>query len=108
MGSGEHRSGFLTQVRKACRIGNALRDLKIRPYGIIRIDSASSAAEWAKDPEANTKRIADTFRQACDIAEAHGERLAAEGEICWGAMHSWRQNVQLLELVNRPRTLGFQ
>ncbi len=37
-----------------------------------------------------------------------GERLAAEGEICWGAMHSWRRMVQLLETVNRPGILGFQ
>jgi hypothetical protein len=42
------------------------------------------------------------------VAQDHGERLAAEGEICWGAMHSWRKVVQLLELVDRPQTLGFQ
>ena len=40
---------------------------------------------------ATQKRIAETFREACDIAEDHGERLAAEGEICWGGMHSWRR-----------------
>ena len=59
-------------------------------------------------PEENTRRIAKTFREACTIAEAHGERLAAEGEICWGAMHSWRQMLRLLEAVDRPQTLGFQ
>jgi sugar phosphate isomerase/epimerase len=108
MGSDADRQNFLTQVRKACAIGRTLRDLGIRRYGIVRIDSASSPSEWSKDPEGNTRRIADTFRQACDIAEAHGERLAAEGEICWGGMHSWKRMVQLLELVSRPRTLGFQ
>ena len=25
------------------------------------------------------------------IAEDYGERLAAEGEICWGGMHSWKR-----------------
>jgi hypothetical protein len=75
---------------------------------VVRIDSAASPAEWAKNPEENTKRIAETFRQACDIAEEYGERLAAEGEICWGGMHSWRSMVQLLEMVGRPKTLGFQ
>jgi hypothetical protein len=85
-----------------------LRDFGIRRYGIVRIDSASFATEWANDPETNTKRIADTFREACDIADAYGERLAAEGEICWGGMHSWKRMVQLLELVDRPKTLGFQ
>lgn len=108
MGDQTERAGFLTQVKKACRIGRKLRELKIRPYGIVRIDSAASPGDWAKDPEANTKRIAETFREAAAIAEDHGERLAAEGEICWAGMHSWRRNVQLLELVNRPKTVGFQ
>ena len=47
--------------------------------------------------EANTQRIAETFREACDVAEDYGERLAAEGEICWGGMHSWKAMVRLLE-----------
>ena len=50
----------------------------------------------------------DTFREAANIAESFGERLAAEGEICWAGMHSWRNNVQLLEMVDRPKTVGFQ
>ena len=108
MGDEAERGRFLTQVKKACAIGRKLRDLNIRHYGIVRIDSAAGAAEWAKDPEANTKRIADTFREACEIADGFGERLAAEGEICWAGMHSWRRNVQLLEMVGRPKTLGFQ
>ena len=54
------------------------------------------------------KLIAETFRKACDVAEAHGERLAAEGEICWGGMHGWKSMVELLETVGRPKTLGFQ
>jgi sugar phosphate isomerase/epimerase len=108
MGDETERERFLTQVRKACRIGRKLRDLGIRKYGVVRIDSASSPAEWAKDPAGNTRRIAATFREACTIAEDFGERLAAEGEICWGGMHSWRRNVELLEMVNRPETLGFQ
>jgi sugar phosphate isomerase/epimerase len=108
MGTDEERDRFLAQVRKACAIGKTLRDLGIRKYGIVRIDSASSPSDWAKDPDGNTKRIADTFRRACDIADEYGERLAAEGEICWGGMHSWKRMVQLLELVGRPKTLGFQ
>jgi sugar phosphate isomerase/epimerase len=108
MGSAEERKAFVRQVRKACVIGRRLRELGIRPYGVIRIDSASSPADWATDPETNTTRIAATFREACDVAEDYGERLAAEGEICWGGMHSWRRMVQLLEMVNRPKTLGYQ
>ncbi len=108
MVSDAERGAFLSQVKKACRIGKKLRELKIRPSGIVRIDSATGVEEWLKDPEENTKRIAATFREACSIAEDFGERLAAEGEICWGGMHSWRRNVQLLEMVDRPKTLGFQ
>jgi sugar phosphate isomerase/epimerase len=108
MGSDEDRRNFLTQVRKACVIGKTLRDTGVRTYGVVRIDSASSPAGWAKDPEGNTRRIAETFHRACDVADEYGERLAAEGEICWGGMHSWKRMVQLLEIVNRPKTLGFQ
>ncbi|HEU4938238.1 MAG TPA: TIM barrel protein [Vicinamibacterales bacterium] len=108
MGSDEDRRNFLTQVRKACGIAKKLRDIGIRNYGVVRIDSAASPSDWAKDPAGNTKRIAETFRQACDVAEEFGERLAAEGEICWGGMHSVKRNVELLEQVNRPETLGFQ
>jgi sugar phosphate isomerase/epimerase len=109
MGSDADRKQFLTQVRKGCSIAKRLRGLGIRPYGVVRIDSATSVSDWAQgDTNANTRRIADTFRQACGIAEDAGERLAAEGEICWGGMHSWRRMLQLLELVDRPKTLGFQ
>lgn len=108
MGDEAERGRFLTQVRKACAIGQQLKELGVRQYGVIRIDSAASPADWAKDPEAGTALIADTFRQACDIAEEYGETLAMEGEICWAGMHSWRRNLELLERVNRPGTLGFQ
>ena len=108
MGSKEDRERFLLQVRKACAIGRKLRDLGIRRYGVIRIDSAAGPGEWSENPEQNTRLIAETFREACDIADGYGERLAAEGEICWGAMHGWKHMVELLELVGRPKTLGFQ
>jgi sugar phosphate isomerase/epimerase len=108
MGSEEERGRFLTQVRKSCAIGKKLRGLGIRKYGIVRIDSAASPADWASDPVGNTKRIAETFREACTIAEGYGERLAAEGEICWAGMHGWKHMKELLELVDRPKTLGFQ
>src|SRR6185436_8759809 len=58
MGNETERAAFLTQVKKSCRIGSKLRDLGIRKYGIIRIDSADSPAHWAEDPAGNTKKIA--------------------------------------------------
>jgi sugar phosphate isomerase/epimerase len=108
MGSDTDRQNFLTQVKKACAVAKTFRDIGIRRYGIVRIDSAASPADWATDPAANTAKIAHTFREACSIAESYGERLAAEGEICWGGMHGWKRMVQLLEKVDRPQTLGFQ
>ena len=108
MDEGEGRTKFLGQVKKGCRIAQRLRELGVRPYGVVRIDSASSPGEWAKDPDRNQERIAETFKQAAAIAKDHGERLAAEGEICWGGMHSWRTMVDLLERVDEPEALGFQ
>jgi len=108
MGSSEERARFLTQVTKACRIGRKLRDLGARSYGVIRIDSATGPAEWATDPRRHTKTIAETFREAGTIAQGHGEKLAAEGEICWAGMHSWRRMKELLEEVDMPGIVGFQ
>ncbi len=108
MGSADERKQFVTMVEKACKIMRKLSDLGVRQYGVVRIDSACSPSDWAKDPAGNTKLIAQTFREACDVAEAHGERLAAEGEICWGGMHSWKAMVDTLEAVGRPKTIGFQ
>jgi sugar phosphate isomerase/epimerase len=108
MGSDEERKKFVEQVRKACRIAKTLRETGIRAYGVIRIDSAASPAEWAKNPKENSKRIAQTFREACDVAEQYGEKLAAEGEICWGGMHSWKHMIEIFEMADRPKTLGFQ
>jgi sugar phosphate isomerase/epimerase len=108
MGDDAEQEKFLTQVQKGCRIARQLRELGVRPYGAVRLDSACGVSDWSANPLDSTRRIADTFRRACDIAEDHGERLAAEGEICWGGMHSWKSMVQLLEMVDRPQTLGFQ
>src|SRR5207249_6655288 len=69
MGSDEDRKKFVEQVRKACRIASELRRLGARPYGVVRIDSASSVEEWTKDAEANQRKIVETFREACEVAQ---------------------------------------
>jgi sugar phosphate isomerase/epimerase len=107
MGSPEERQRFLEQVRKGCQMARRFTELGVRPDGVVRIDSAVDAATWAQDPGENTKRIAATFREACTIAADHGERLAAEGEICWGGMHGWKKMLDLLEQVDRKEVLGF-
>ncbi|MEI7583459.1 TIM barrel protein [Runella sp.] len=107
MGTKEQRAEFVEMVRKSCIIGQKLREIGIRPNGIVRIDSASSPHDWAVDPAGNTKLIAQTFREAADVAADYGERLAAEGEICWGGMHSWKYMLETLEAVDR-KNVGFQ
>lgn len=108
MGSQEKRDRFVEAVRKACRIARWLDDSGLRKYGVVRIDSAASVQDWAADPEANQRQIAETFRRAADVAHDHGQRLAAEGEICWGGMHGWQHMLRLLELTDRPGVVGFQ
>ncbi len=108
MGDETQRKNFVEAVRKACRIAQKLRELGVRPYGIVRIDSASSVSEWEKDPKGGTKKIAATFREAGKVAQGHGERLAAEGEICWAGMHSWKAMIDTLEAVGMPKVVGFQ
>lgn len=107
MGSKEDRKNFVTQVKKSCEIGNMLREEGVRPNGVVRIDSAVDPATWAENREEGTRLIVQTWREACDVAAGYGEDLAAEGEICWGGMHSWKTMVETLEAVDRPN-IGFQ
>ena len=108
MGDTTQRANWVSAVRKACRIGQKLRDLGVRPYGVVRIDSAAPVTAWDKDPKGNTKLIAKTFREGGKVAKDHGERLAAEGEICWGGMQSWKYMIQTLEETGMPKVVGFQ
>jgi hypothetical protein len=108
MGTPEQRAKFVLAVKKACRIAKILNHHGVRKYGVIRIDAAEGPTHWNSDPAGNTKKIASTFREAAIVAAGHGERLAAEGEICWAGMHSWKNMVDLLEQVDMPGTVGFQ
>ncbi|MGB0414931.1 MAG: sugar phosphate isomerase/epimerase family protein [Coraliomargarita sp.] len=108
MGSSEEQKQFLHAIKASCRVAEILKEQGVRSYGCIRIDSATSPVEWAKAPEEGTRKIAATFKEAAKIAADHGERLAAEGEICWAGMHSWKYMLELLEAVGEPETVGFQ
>src|SRR5436309_1766192 len=101
IGTDEERKRFVQQVRKACQIAKKLRDLGARPYGVVRIDSACSVTDWAKDADGNQRKIVETFTEACNVAQSLGERLAVEGEICWGGIHSWKKVLEVLEIVER-------
>ena len=109
MGDDAQQEKFLSAVKMACRIAGIFNQHGVRKYGVIRIDSAEfGIAKWRENPKANTARIIDTFKKAAKIAKDHGERLAAEGEICWAGMHSWKDMLDVLEGVGMPEALGFQ
>jgi sugar phosphate isomerase/epimerase len=109
MGDEAARKKFLEAIRVGCRIAKVFNEHGVRKYGVIRMDSAEfGVAKWRENPKANTARIVETFREAAKIAEDHGERLAAEGEICWAGLHSWRDIIDVLEGVGMPQTFGFQ
>lgn len=107
-GTDEDRKNFVLAVEKACRIAKILNEHGVRKSGIIRIDSAGGPEAFLQDTVGNTKKLAETFREAGKLAEQYGERLAAEGEICWGGMHSWKAMVNTLEATNLPGIVGFQ
>ena len=52
---GEGRARFLGQVKKGCRIAKKLRELGIRQYGVVRIDSACSPARLGERPGRQSK-----------------------------------------------------
>ena len=109
MGDKEQTDKFLEAIKVGCRIAGIFKEHGVREYGVIRLDSAEFGVDkWREDPKANTTKIANTFREAAKIAADSGERLAAEGEICWAGMHSWKDILDLLEEVGMPESLGFQ
>ena len=109
MGDKDAQARFLKAIELACRVAGIFDATGVRTSGVVRIDSAEFGVEqWRSDPQANTKKIAATFREAALIAADSGQRLAAEGEICWAGMHSWKDMLDLLEEVDMPYTVGFQ
>ncbi|MFP6671148.1 MAG: TIM barrel protein, partial [Pirellulaceae bacterium] len=109
MGDDAEKEKFLGAVKMACRIAKVFNEHGARKYGVIRIDSAEfGVAKFLEDSDNNLKRIASTFKEAAKIAADHGERLAAEGEVCWAGLHSWKASIALMEEVGMPEALGFQ
>src|SRR5207245_11676406 len=92
MGDAAQRAKFLSAVKMACRIAGIFNKHGVRKYGVIRIDSAEFGVnKWRENSKANTARIVDKFKKAAKNAADHGERPAAEGEICWAGMHPWKE-----------------
>ena len=98
-----------TQVRKACRIATKLRELGIRPYGVVRIDSAASVGRVGEGSgrqyEADRRDVSQGLRHRRTItANGSPPRARSAGAACTAGSSM----VELLEMVDRPKTLGFQ
>ena len=109
MGDAEERKRFLSAVEKACSIGQKLRKLGRRPYGVVRIDSATGVHDWAADPVGNTKKIVQTFREQ-QRKESKGayhfmRRTEVQSDTVAGrgfgnpAKPVWKESRRLIELV---------
>jgi len=64
MGSPEERHRFVEQVKKAGRITGKLRELGVRPYGVIRIDSATDVSSWVKDSDLRSRGWVSWLRKS--------------------------------------------
>ena len=73
MGSAKKENVLLNRCASLAMLPNYFRELGIRPYGVVRIDSAINPETWITDPVNNTDLIAETFREACDVAADYGE-----------------------------------
>ena len=103
------RRQFLRRCARPARIGQKLRDLGIRRYGVVRIDSAASPAEWAegsgRQHEEDRRDISRGVRRRRSHRRAAGRRRRnllgrhAQLEAQWSSCWRWS---------NRPKTLGFQ
>ncbi len=104
MGEGEGRKQVpRRRSARAAASPSKLRELGIRPYGVVRIDSACGRRPTGlKDPKATRSGSPTRSARPATSPTNIGERLAAEGEICWGGMHSWRRMVELLEAGRPP------
>src|SRR5947207_9036486 len=69
MGSEAERKQFVEQVRKGCRIAKKLRELGVRPYCVVRIDSASGPDAWYDDPDCKQKKIAVNIIKSFDVPD---------------------------------------
>ena len=77
MGDEAAKANYLNSIDKACTIARKLREFGVRPYGVVRIDSAASPIDWAKDPEGNQKKIAATFKEAAAAVHLQPPRFDA-------------------------------
>ena len=80
LGDGQRRGAESVRHAGAARPARSARsssDLGIRKYGVVRIDSAASPADWAKDPAGNHEE--DRRDVPAGVRRRRGVRRAARG-----------------------------
>ena len=108
MGTDEQQEKFLDAVKMACRIGKVFNEHGARKGGVIRIDSAEFGVEKWKENPGEVRPVSSILSKSGSNCCGSWRAPAAEGEICWAGMHSWKDMLDLLEGVGMPETLGFQ
>ena len=109
MGSDEERKNFVDTSAQSLP---HRQDAKRVSASASTASSASTRRrarrEWAKDPAGNQKKIAETFRQACDVAEGAWRAARGRGRNLLGRHAQLEAQRRVARAVNRPKTLGFQ
>ena len=103
MGSAEERKRFVTMVEKACRIGRQLREIGIRPSGVVRIDFGGGRRRMGCRSRRATrrrspKRSSRPARSPRTLANGSRRKARSAGAACT-AGNIWSQ---LLEMVGKP------
>ena len=107
MGDAGRRKRFLTQVEKACRIAQRLRELEVRPTASCGSIRRAAWRPGAKTPRATNgespRRLARRARSPRTMTSDWPPKGKSAGGACKLA-----PMIELLEMVDRPQTLGFQ
>jgi len=86
MGSKEDRKVFVEMVRKSCRFGKKLRELGVRPNGLVRIDSASKPDAWTKIlPATQNSLLKHSAKLAMWLLITEKNWLLKEKSVGWDA-----------------------
>lgn len=97
----EGRVKFIEALTKTCKIVQIFETMGVRSYGRIRIDTATSPAEYRTgDVGNNFEQLVTTYKQASAVAAAHGQEIVAEGELSAAGHHSRTSTKKLFERLH--------
>ena len=112
LGDGRRRtsaSSSSTRSARAAASPSELRELGVRPDGVVRIDSACGVDDWLR----RSRRATRSGSPRPSARPARSPRTTASGwppkaRSAGAACTVGERMLQLLEMVDRPQTLGFQ